>query len=108
MVIQKTCPKHMRPCKQNSKSAIVVNEEKTRKVLAEPNISTKEYIYPVYQSKVHKVHIYCIYVIIIYMFIYIYIHIYNIIYIYIYIYMCVYIYISELYIPYTKFPSLLY
>ena len=97
MVIQKTCPKHMRPCKQNSKNAIVVNEEKTRKVLAEPNISTKEYIYPVYQSKVHKVHIYCLYICYYYIYVYIYIYIYNIK--YIYIYMCVCIYISELYIP---------
>ena len=37
MVIRKACPKNIR----SYKSAIVVNEESTRKVLAEPNISKK-------------------------------------------------------------------
>ena len=40
------------------KSAIVVNEKRTRKVLAEPNVLTKEYINHVYQLKVYKVYIY--------------------------------------------------
>ena len=53
MVIQKTCPKQMRPYKQNSKSATAVNEERTKKVLAEPNIQTKEYISRVYPSYIY-------------------------------------------------------
>ena len=43
------------------KSAIVVNEKRTRKVLAEPNVLAKEYINHVYQLKVYKVYIYIYY-----------------------------------------------
>ena len=39
---------------KTQKSAIVVNEESTRKILAEPNILTKEYMNRVCQSKVYK------------------------------------------------------
>ena len=40
----------MGPYKQTEKSVIVVTEESTRRVLGEPNISTKEYINRPYQS----------------------------------------------------------
>ena len=38
----------------SQESAIVVNEKRTRKILAEPNILTKEYINRVYQLKYIK------------------------------------------------------
>ena len=40
---------------KTQKSAVVVNEGSTRKILAEPNILTKEYMNRVCQSKVYKV-----------------------------------------------------
>ena len=46
--------------RKTQKSATVLNEKGTRKVLTEPNISTKEYINHVYQLKVYKVYIYVI------------------------------------------------